>query len=169
MKKIKLAFAALAALVLCSCGSYTYQESTARFVEPSRAGFITPVVADMDVKEEKVVNAVEIEVVLKKREINAIMNAEARGVEAPMVLSWKKYALAQTLKKYKADDIISPNFEIAPAPKKKDVLVVTVSGHLAFYRNYRKATKEDVELMKPFVEQKNDLNLHGALILPRYK
>ena len=169
MKKQTLLFAALAAFVLSSCGTYTYQESTARFVEPSRAGFITPVVADMDVQNDKVVNEVEISVVLKKREINAIMRAEMQGVESPLVLSWKKYALAQTIKKYKADDIVSPQFEIAPSQSKRDVLVVTVTGHPAVYRNFRKATQADVDLFKPFVEQKHDLHVGGALILPRYK
>lgn len=167
MKKKITLFAALAAFVLTSCGTYTYQESTARFVEPSRAGFVTPVVADMDVQEAPIINEVEIFVKLKNREINQIMAAEMRGVESPLVLSWKKYALAQTLKKFKADDIVSPTFEIAPSGMKKNVLVVTVTGHPAVYKNYRKATQADVELMKPFIEQKNDVNLQGGLLLQR--
>lgn len=166
MKKAYLLLATVA-VVLCSCGTYTYQESTARYVEPSRAGFVTPVVADMEVKEAKISNEVEIFIKLKSREINQIMAAEMRGVESPLVLSWKKYALAQTLKKFKADDIVSPTFEIAPSNTKKDVLVVTVTGHPAVYKNYRTATQADVELMKPFVEQKSDLNLHGGILLQR--
>ena len=169
MKKVKLTLAAMAAVILTSCGTYTYQESTARFVEPSRAGFITPVVADMEVQEQKITNEVEIYVVLKRREINAIMAAEMRGIEAPQVLSWKKYALAETLKKFKADDIVSPNFEIAPSKMKKDILVVTVSGHPAMYKNYRKATQADVDLMKMFIEQKNQINLQGGLLLQRVR
>ena len=169
MKKVKLTLAALAAVILTSCGTYTYQESTARFVEPSRAGFISPVVADMVVQENAITNEVEIFAKLKKREINQIMRAEMQGVESPLVLSWKKYALAQTLKKYKADDIVSPTFEIAPSRMKKDVLVITVTGHLATYQNYRKATQADVELMKPFLEQKNDVKIQGGLLLQRVR
>ena len=169
MRKIKLTLTALAAVVLTSCGTYTYQESTARFVEPSRAGFISPVVADMVVQENAITNEVEIFAKLKKREINQIMRAEMQGVESPLVLSWKKYALAQTLKKYKADDIVSPTFEIAPSRMKKDVLVITVTGHLATYQNYRKATQADVELMKPFLEQKNDVKIQGGLLLQRVR
>ncbi len=167
MKKIQLALAAMIAVLFASCGTYTYQESTARYVEPSRAGFITPVVADMEVQPQKISNEVEIFVKLKKREINQIMAAEIRGIESPLVLSWKKYALAQTLKKFNADDIVSPSFEIAPSRMKKDVLVVTVTGHPAIYKNYRTATQADVELMKPFVEQKNDLHLNGGVLLQR--
>ncbi len=114
MKKTYLLLA-IVAIVLCSCGTYTYQESTARYVEPSRAGFVTPVVADMEVQEAKITNEVEIFAKLKSREINQIMAAEMRGMESPLVLSWKKNALAQTLKKFKADDIVSPTFEIAPS------------------------------------------------------
>ena len=169
MKKIKITLTALAAVVLTSCGTYTYQESTARYVEPSRAGFISPVVADMQVQEAAITNEVEIFAELKKREINQIMKAEMQGIESPLVLSWKKYALAQTLKKYKADDIVSPTFEIAPSRTKKDVLVITVTGHLATYQNYRKATQADVELMKPFLEQKNEIRMRHGVILQRAK
>ena len=169
MKKLHYALFAGVAAVLCSCGTYTYQESTARFVEPSRAGFITPVVADMEVAENKIENEVEIDVVLKKREINSIMLAEAQGRESALVLGWKKYALAETIKKFKADDIVAPTFSIAPSPTREKVLVVKVTGHPAVYKNFRKATQEDVNLMTPFVEQKKDVTLNGALILPRYK
>lgn len=156
-------------VMLTSCGTYTYQESTARYVEPSRAGFITPVTADMEISEALVENAVEIEVVLKKRDIMLIRQAEIQGIESPMILSWKKYALAQTLKKYKADDMVSPTFEITPSPDKEGVIIVTVIGHTAVYKNYRKATKEDVELIQPFLEQKKDLKVSGGLVLQRYK
>ena len=169
MKKVKLTLAALAAVILTSCGTYTYQESTARFVEPSRAGFVTPVVADMVVQENKITHEVEVFAKLKKREISQIMRAEMQGVESPLVLSWKKYALAQTLKKYKADDIVSPTFEIAPSRMKKDVLVITVTGHLATYQNYRKATQADVELMKPFLEGKCEVKMQTGLILQRVR
>ena len=165
MKSIKIAFAAVAALVFTSCGTYTYQETTSRYVEPSRAGFITPVVADMEVSADKIVNAVEIPVVLKKREVVAIMSAEDRGIESGIVMKWKKYALAETLKKYKADDIVAPTFTITPSPSKQNVLVVTVTGHTAVYQNFRKATKADVELFAPFVEKRADYNMQGALIL----
>lgn len=169
MKKVKLTLAAFVAVIFASCGTYTYQESTARFVEPSRAGFISPVVADMVVQEAAITHEVEVFAKLKKREISQIMRAEIQGVESPLVLSWKKYALAQTLKKYKADDIVSPTFEIAPSRIKKDVLVITVTGHLATYQNYRKATQADVELMKPFLEQKNEVNMKAGIILQRVR
>ena len=167
--KTKFLFLPLLALMMVSCATYTYRETTARYVEPSRAGFITPVAADMEVQQQKIENSVEIEAVLKKRQITAIMMAEAKGVESAIVLNWKKYALAQTLKKYNADDIISPNFEIAPSNRREGYIVVTVSGHPAVYKNYRKATKEDVDLIEPFLEHKNDIKANGVLLIQRYK
>ena len=163
----KVILVALMAVFFASCGTYTYQESTARYVEPTRAGFVTPIVADMVVQEDVITNEVEVFAQLKGREINRIMRAEMQGIESPLVLSWKKYALAQTLKKFKADDIVSPTFEIAPSRTKQDVLVITVTGHLATYHNYRKATQADVDLMKPFIENKSDLNISGGLLLHR--
>lgn len=167
MKKLNLFLVVVVAAILTSCGTYTYQESTARFVEPSRAGFVTPVVCDMIVSEAKIENMVEIYAELKKREINAIMAADMRGVESSIVLGWKKYALAETLQKYKADDIVAPTFTIAPSQTKQNVIVVTVTGHTAVYKYFRRATQADVELFKPFVEQKQDLNLQGGLLLQR--
>ncbi len=167
MKKLNLFLVVVVAAILTSCGTYTYQESTARFVEPSRAGFVTPVVCDMIVSEAKIENVVEIYAELKKREINAIMAADMRGVESSIVLGWKKYALAETLQKYKADDIVAPTFTIAPSQTKQNVIVVTVTGHTAVYKYFRRATQADVELFKPFVEQKQDLNLQGGLLLQR--
>ena len=165
MKKIlTLSVTAVVLLMLASCGgTYTYSEMTARYVEPQRAGFITPVVADMEVQPQKIENTVELEVVLKKRQIQAIMSAEMRGVESPIVLSWKKAALAETAKKYNADDIVSPLFEIQPSREKEHVLVVKVTGHPAIYKNYRSATKEDVELMRPFIEEGRKFDVESKL------
>lgn len=167
MKKLNLFLIVAAAAILSSCGTYTYQESTARYVEPSRAGFVTPVVCDMIVSEEKIENVVEIYAEIKAKEINAIMAADMRGIESSIVLGWKKYALAETIQKYKADDIVAPTFTIAPSPNKQNVLVVTVTGHTAVYKYFRRATQADVELYKPFIEDKKGLNLQGGLLIQR--
>jgi hypothetical protein len=167
MKSSKFILGAFVAVLFASCGTYTYQESTARYVEPTRAGFVTPIVADMVVQEDVITNEVEVFAQLKGREINQIMRAEMQGIESPLVLSWKKYALAQTLKKFKADDIVSPTFEIAPSRTKQDVLVITVTGHLATYHNYRKATQADVDLMKPFIESKSEIKVNTGMLLQR--
>lgn len=155
----------LATITLSSCGTYTYQESTARYVEPLRAGFVSPVVADMIVSEQKIENTVEIYAELKKQQISAIMAADLQGRESALVLGWKKYALAETLKKYNADDIVSPTFTITPSQTKTNVLVVTVTGHTAVYKNFRTATKNDVEMFAPFVGQDKDINVNGAVLL----
>lgn len=159
---------AISVFLFTSCGStYYYSENTVRYVEPQRAGFITPIVADMEISPNKIENTVEIPVELKKRDVAAIYAAESQGKESPIVLSWKKAALAITAKKYNADDIVSPVFEIYPSETKEKVLVIKVTGHPAVYKNYRKATKEDVELMRPFLEQDKKADMNANVILRR--
>ncbi len=165
MKKINSLLIVLATIILSSCGTYTYQESTARYVEPLRAGFISPVVADMTVSEQKIENTVEVYAELKKKQISDILSADLQGRESALVLGWKKYALAETLKKYNADDIVAPTFTITPSETKINVLLITVTGHTAVYNNFRKATKNDVEMFAPFVGQDKDINVNGAVLL----
>ena len=165
MKKINSLLIVLVTVILSSCGTYTYQESTARYVEPLRAGFISPVVADMIVSEQKIENTVEVYAELKKRQISAIMAADLQGRESALVLGWKKYALAETLKKYNADDIVAPTITITPSETKANVLMITVTGHTAQYKFFRRATKDDVEMFAPFVGQEKDLNVNGAVLL----
>ena len=165
MKRINSLLIVLATIILSSCGTYTYQESTARYVEPLRAGFISPVVADMTVSEKKIENTVEVYAELKKQQISDILSADLQGRESALVLGWKKYALAETLKKYNADDIVAPTFTITPSETKINVLLITVTGHTAVYNNFRKATKNDVEMFAPFVGQDKDINVNGAVLL----
>lgn len=160
MKKTLFYFAAIALLTvtLSSCESeytYTYSESTARYMELVRSGFIKPVTADMEVQEEKVEYSVELNVELTEKDIKSIMQANDNGQESGIVLGWKKEALAQTAKHFKADDMVAPLFEIAPHPKKDGVLVVKVTGHPAVYKNFRPATKSDIDLIMPFLGQGN--------------
>lgn len=161
MKKVFfIAACGLMTVLFASCESeytYTYRESTARYMELMRHGFITPVTADMEVQQEKVENIVYLEVELTEKDIKSIIAANNNGQESPIVMGWKKEALAQTAKKYKADDMVSPLFEIAPHPQKEGVLKITVTGHPAVYKNYRPATKSDVELIMPFLGQGNTM------------
>lgn len=161
MKKVFLVVACgLITVLFSSCMSeytYTYRESTARYMELMRHGFITPVTADMEVQQERIENVVYLEVELKEKDINSIIASNNNGQESPIVMGWKKEALAQTAKKFKADDMVSPLFEIAPHPQKEGMLVVTVTGHPAIYKNYRPATKNDVELILPFLGQGNTM------------
>lgn len=155
MKKVFLiVVCGLITVLFSSCMSeytYTYRESTARYMELMRHGFITPVTADMEVQQDKVENIVYLDVELTEKDIKSIIASNNNGMESPIVMGWKKEALAQTAKKYNADDMVSPLFEIMPHPKKDGVLIVKVTGHPAVYKNYRPATKNDVELIMPFL------------------
>jgi len=154
MKKT-LFFAAVSLLtvVFTSCESaytYTYRESTARYMELMRTGFIKPVTAEMEVQAERIEYSVELEVEISEKDIKEIMSANNSGKESSIVLGWKKEALAQTAKHFHADDMVAPMFEIAPHPKKEGVLVVTVTGYPAVYKNFRTITKDDAEMILKF-------------------
>ena len=106
----------LVAVLLSSCSAiYTYRESTARYVEPTRAGFITPVVADMKISPTKISYTTKFENTLRKRDVISIMNDVNNNRDAGIVLSWKKNTMAAALKLHQADDIVTPTFEITPS------------------------------------------------------
>lgn len=157
----------LVAILLSSCSAiYTYRESTARYVEPMRAGFITPVVADMKISPTKISYTAKFENTLSKRDVISIMNDVNNNREAGIVLTWKKNTMAAALKQHQADDIITPTFEITPSEDLK-YIEVTVTGYPANYINYRKATQEDVNLIVPFLDDNKNLKTDGVLIIKK--
>ncbi|MBQ6070159.1 MAG: hypothetical protein IKQ75_00765 [Bacteroidales bacterium] len=157
----------LVAVLLSSCSAiYTYRESTARYVEPIRAGFVTPVAADMRIDQNKITFTQKFENTLSRRAVMQIMSDVNNNRESGLVLSWKKNTMAAALKQYKADDIITPTFEIMPSEDLK-YIEVTVTGYPAVYVNYRKATQEDVNMITPFLDDNKNLKTDGVLIIKR--
>ena len=142
MKKI-LPILVVVSLVLCSCKyTYTYRESSARFAEPQRAAFITPVTADMQISSEKVTFTAEFDNTISK-----IAVAQANAGNTPSVIvKMKDEALAMALAQYQADDIVAPTFNVTTNDDATKI-IITITGYPAKYVNFRKATKEDVELM----------------------
>ncbi|MBO4614148.1 MAG: hypothetical protein J5709_03445 [Bacteroidales bacterium] len=159
----------MVAMLLSSCATYyTYRESTARFIEPVRAGFVTPVVADMKIEQQKISYTKKFENTLKPKDIILIKSDMYSGRESGTVLMWKKSTLAEALKQHNADDIVTPTFDIEPSADYK-YIEVTVTGYPATYVNYRKATQEDVNLMLPFIEGKKTVETENVLYINRSK
>lgn len=167
--KIMLAF--ITVISVCgfsSCQTYLYNEATARYVEPERVGFITPIAADMQISKEVVTHSENIPNTLKRKDIKQLEKDQLQGIEGAFVTGWKRYVLAQAMKKYNADDIISLVFDIVPSAD-ATYFTVTVIGHPATFINYRKATKEDVELMEPFYQKRNEATLNTNLLIKKSK
>jgi len=126
----------------CATGSfYSYDESTVRYLSPGMSGFITPVTADLQVSADKITYVETFPNTLTIRDINNIDNS---GTVAYL----KNHTVAQAVKKYNADVIVAPIFDIKTS-EDFSTITVTVIGYTAKYVNFRKATPEDINLVYP--------------------
>ncbi|MBL7985507.1 MAG: hypothetical protein JNM91_10935 [Flavobacteriales bacterium] len=111
--------------LLMSCAT-TRKVETAKTLEIYGPGVIhSPVIADLDVKEEKVTGT-------------------AVGSSASLS-TVKNLALVDAIKKANADVLVSPSFELETKGRST---TATVTGFPANYRNFRSATPADSLLVK---------------------
>jgi len=124
MKKINL----LVALSIAFMTSCTTQHSiTTKTADIYGAGVIQkPVLADMEVKEEK---------------ISATINARGKSINDDL----KNQAVAEAVKKSNADVLVEPRFESTIKGRK---ITLTVTGFPATYKNFHTIKQEEVELLK---------------------
>ncbi len=132
MRKISLFF--VLSLLLSSCsmmektsGSVTtIKTRTSKVLDVYGNGVVyTPVIADLDVKSERV-------------------KGTAEG-ENNSVSYFKKLALADAIEKSGADILIEPNYITEVTGSKVSVIV---TGYPATYKNFRSLKKEHIELLK---------------------
>lgn len=166
MKKFYLFL--LVAFFASSCATtqyrYKYDESTARYLEPAMQGFITPSTADLNISNTRIyhteifANNLTTEdfrtsyattstpfSVYPSSQVQAVQSSA--NFDSKKITYIKNYTIGEAVKKYNADVIVGPIFEIKTS-EDYQTITVTVSGYPATYVNFRKATKEDVELMK---------------------
>lgn len=130
MKKIILGL--MLSSVITSCT--VTKSSTAKSLDVYGTVMHIPVVADLNVKQEKVSATLEF---LGKEASEAIKNK----------------VIGEALKKSNADILIEPSFDIETKGSNSKI---TVKGFPASYSNFRNATPGDVELLKAGVIQKSD-------------
>ena len=119
----------MVALTLNSCARayYDYSEWSARYIEPKHECAITPVTASLELlTKERIAHTSEIEIL--------------QGVVG--VDLYKSMAMSQAVKKYSADILIAPLYEIESFDYGRKIRVL-VSGYPARYINFRDVTKED--------------------------
>ena len=85
-----------------------------------------PVLADMEVKEEK---------------ISATINARGKSINDDL----KNQAVAEAVKKSNADVLVEPRFESTIQGRK---ITLTVTGYPATYKNFHTIKQDEVELLK---------------------
>ena len=124
MKNIQLLLA-LSILFLASCT--TQHAITTKTADIYGAGVIQkPVLADMEVKEEKT---------------SATINARGKRINDDL----KNQAVAEAVKKSNADVLVEPRFESTIQGRK---ITLTVTGYPATYKNFHTIKQDEVELLK---------------------
>jgi DNA/RNA endonuclease YhcR with UshA esterase domain len=124
MKHIHLVIA-LSILFLASCT--TQHSITTKTTDIYGVGVIQkPVLADMEVKEEKT---------------SATINARGKRINDDL----KNKAVAEAVKKSNADVLVEPRFESTIKGRK---ITLTVTGYPATYKNFHTIKQEEVELLK---------------------
>ncbi|MDX9695718.1 MAG: hypothetical protein RBT49_08010 [Bacteroidales bacterium] len=145
--KNKLRIFSLLSAILILMGScttekfYSYDESTARYLSPEISGFVTPTVADLNVSDTRITHVETFQNTLKESDLN---NIEESGT----VQYFKNFTIAQAVKKYNADVIVAPIFDIKTS-EDFSTITITVIGYPANYINFRKATSDDINLVYP--------------------
>lgn len=127
-----------------------YYESSVRILEPEQSMLLSPVMADLEVSDQKVTHT----------EKDAFAAIKITETVINNMAEFKKIALSRAAKAHNADVLIGTIVEVSTNNKR---LVITVSGYPAFYRNFRSATINDTELVKAALSVKNR-NLEADVI-----
>ena len=133
MKKIIL-FCGLTALI-CSCSTpkaTTYSYSEYKTVSPSQSVYTVPVIADLDVAQERITYAERI-----NKDITTLTDAEVEALASRE----KEFVIANAAQANNADVIVAPIINITTDANKN--LVIIVNGYPARYKNFRNMTETD--------------------------
>lgn len=132
MKKIFIFSCLLAALAFSSCSKKTYSYSEIRTVEPTQSVNAVPVVAELEVSQERITYAERLSV-----NVNSLNNDEL----ASLVEKEKNQIISNATTTHNADLLVAPLVNVQTDAKNN--LIISVTGYPAKYKNYRSATQED--------------------------
>lgn len=124
---MKLKFYTLALLSLTVLSCQIVKTGTAKSIDISGVGVIhKPVIADLDVKEPKVTKTITL------KSMENLENA-------------KNAIIRELLAENTADLLVEPKFE---SKTKNGKTELTVTGWLAFYKNFRTIEEKDIKLLE---------------------
>lgn len=133
------------ALLASACSTsrivYRYDESTSRYIAPTMSGYVTPIAVDLRIDTIKIVYIENFPNTLTYKDVNNIENSGT-------IEYLKNYTIAQAVKKYSADVIVAPIFDVKTS-EDFSTITITITGFPAHYINFRKATTEDINLIFP--------------------
>lgn len=113
-----------------------YQESSARNLEPEHLMLLTPLVADLEVSPTKVSHT----------ETEAFKNIIVTHKAIENISGMKKVALSRAARAYNADVMVGTTIDITT--NANGCFEITVTGYPAVYKNFRNATKEDLDIIE---------------------
>ncbi len=136
MKKLfLLALTVLASTTLfAQKASLSYQESSARSLEPAHSVMITPFVADMQLLGDRI----------SYTESEAFANYAITSDIVTLIPTFKNIALSRAARHHKADAIVAATVDVVTNNAGR--IEITISGYPVKYINFRNAKMEDVEL-----------------------
>jgi hypothetical protein len=136
----------LVSFSLLSCA--TTKSGTSKTIDIVGAGVIhKPVIADLDVNQQKITKTINL------KSMESLENS-------------KNEAIRELLKENGADLFIEPKFESVTKNGKTEL---TISGWLAYYKNFRTIEEKDIKLIEvnPFILNKPDTS--QSIILKKEK
>ena len=162
MRKILLLVLISALFVSCKTTSHyvKYNESMSYYLSPQGKSFTTPLMTDITVDNERITYQQVFVNNLSEEDVKSPISSEA-------IQYMKKYTLTQAAFANNADIIVCPLIDIKTSD---DFTLITVklTGYPGSFSNFRKANKEDFDLIRM---SENELNLQelakqGILLPP---
>ena len=144
--KLKIYTLALLSITVFSC--QTVKTGTAKTIDISGVGVIhKPVIADLDVQEQKITKTITLK---SMESLEAAKNEIVRNL----------------LNENNADLLVEPKFESKTKNGKTDL---TVTGWLAFYKNFRTIEEKDIKLLEVRPAVINRVETNQSTILEKVK
>lgn len=119
----------------------TYNENSAYYMNPTGRGFSTPLVSDISVSNDRITYEQEF--------VNHPMSLSKKviGISDKDIDYMKTYTISQAAIINGADIIVYPVFAVTTSDD-GSTITVTLTGYPGRYTNFRKAQKEDFELIR---------------------
>lgn len=142
-------------VALTACSSKTYSYAEHRAVQPMQSVHAVPVVADLEVSQERITYSERLGVKvssLSDKELHALLKEE------------KEIVQHNAMKAHKADVLVAPLVEVQTDANNQ--LVITITAFPATYKNYRSATAEDAWFINaPKSDTKEEIKKNNTTVL----
>lgn len=152
MKKLFYA-AVIVAVTLPSCKTQKeyietertleYMESSARVLEPEHNMLLTPIIADLQVSDEKI----------RYEEKDMFKDMEITHSLLKNITELKKIALSRAARAHNADVLVGTTIDVVTVDGR---LEISVSGYPAYYTKFRNVKSDDVKLQKEVKQIKTE-------------